>query len=110
MKERTTAKDEPQRTCIGCRTAGAQAGMVRCTMGPQGPSVERSAPGRGAWVCSMECFDTAVRRRSFARAWKQAVEEDDLDRLRIAFQAVITMMRESPAGGCRPAEPVATKG
>jgi uncharacterized protein len=104
------AKDEPQRTCIGCRTTRAATGMVRCTKGAQGPSVERSAPGRGAWLCSTECFDSAMRRRSFARAWKQAVEEDELDRLRIAFAAVITKMRESPVGGCLPATPVATKG
>jgi len=69
--------------------------MVRCTAA--GPSVERSAPGRGAWICSPECFAIAVQHKSFTRAWKQEVGPEVLAALQIAFEAVITKMRESSA-------------
>lgn len=36
---------------------------------------ERRMPGRGAWLHpDRECFDTALRRRAFARAFRRAVE------------------------------------
>ena len=37
--------------------------MIRCALTPDGPVVGRTAPGRGAWVCSLDCFDQAVRRK-----------------------------------------------
>jgi hypothetical protein len=45
----------------------------------------------------VECFAAARKRNAFARAWKQQVGPSGLDALQIAFEAVITKMRESPA-------------
>ncbi|HEY3834276.1 MAG TPA: YlxR family protein [Acidimicrobiia bacterium] len=58
------------RTCVGCRTSGTpDAGWRRCARDAAGRiGVGKLAPGRGAWVCSPECFDTAMRRGSLARA------------------------------------------
>ena len=62
----------PERTCIGCRSKRPQAQLLRCALGPRGATVSRSAAGRGAWLCSYECFLTAERRRAFDRAWRTA--------------------------------------
>lgn len=100
----------PQRTCVGCRRRRAQGELVRCTLGPAGPVVSRTAPGRGAWLCSSACLDTAIRRRAFDRAWRQPVTPDLLDALRNALGGVITNMTDSSTVGDRPATAVPTKG
>ena len=99
----TPDRSTPIRTCVGCRTRLPQARMVRCVLAPGGPAVSRTAPGRGAWLCSAACLDTAIRRRQFERAWRCPVAQDTLDALRIAFDGVITNMEELPAGGFEPA-------
>jgi predicted RNA-binding protein YlxR (DUF448 family) len=75
-----------------------------------GPVVSRTAEGRGAWLCSIECFDTAMRRGAFARAWKCEVPSSALDTLRIPFEGVITNMRELSVVGTNSDSPVPTKG
>lgn len=42
--------------------------------------VDRTAPGRGAWLCGPECFQLARRRRGFDRAWRTKVPESALER------------------------------
>lgn len=83
-------------------------------MGPQGVTVSRTAAGRGAWLCSAECFHTAGRRQAFDRAWKRSVHPDALQplepALRIALDGVIINMEESPTVGVATDEPAATKG
>ena len=85
------ASDGPRRTCIGCRKRGAPIGWLRIARGGDGPQsgdmVDRfglgpGAVGRGAWLCSMECFDLAVRRKAFERALRCEVSSDDIARLR----------------------------
>ena len=58
--------------------------------------VHRTAAGRGAWLCSGECLETAIRRRAFDKAWRRTVSGADLAALRIAFNGVITEVEESP--------------
>ena len=47
-------------------------------------TLERGAPGRGAWLCrgSLECLEQAVRRHSFDRAFAAPVRADEAGRLR----------------------------
>lgn len=42
--------------------------------------VDRTEPGRGAWLCGPECFQLARRRRGFDRAWRTKVPESALER------------------------------
>ncbi|MFM7252031.1 MAG: YlxR family protein [Ilumatobacteraceae bacterium] len=77
----------PRRTCIGCRTAFPQHRVVRCVLGQEGPVVDRVAPGRGAWLCSPECLDAAIRRRAFDRAWRCSVDEGAVGALREGVEA-----------------------
>jgi predicted RNA-binding protein YlxR (DUF448 family) len=96
--------------CIGCRTRHPQRQLVRCTLGTDGPIICRTAEGRGAWLCSIDCFDIAVRRRAFARAWKCEVPSSTLETLRIPFESVITNMKELAAAGTNSGTPMPTKG
>ena len=100
----------PVRMCIGCRSHRPQQQLIRCTLGVDGATVDRTAPGRGAWVCSIECFDTAVRRKAFSRAWRREVPSTTLDALRIPFESVITNMKELTAAGTKSGTPMPTKG
>jgi predicted RNA-binding protein YlxR (DUF448 family) len=103
----------PLRTCVGCRQKQPQHVMVRCVLGPDGPAVSRTAPGRGAWLCSPDCLHTAIRRKAFDRAWRRAVPatafEGFHDALQNAFGPVITNMEEWSTAGS-PGEPAPTKG
>ncbi len=41
---------------------------------------ERRVPGRGAWLHpDRECFETALKRRAFSRAFRRAVQTAQLD-------------------------------
>ena len=68
----------PERSCIVTRRKGPPEDFVRFVVAPDGsvvPDVRRKLPGRGAWVTA-ECalVADAVKRRSFARAFKKPVE------------------------------------
>ena len=71
----------PTRTCIGCRRTVPQSALVRCVIGPEGPVVHRTAPGRGAWLCSTDCLSTAIGRRAFDRAWRRSTDRAALEAL-----------------------------
>ncbi|WP_078889000.1 YlxR family protein [Streptomyces sclerotialus] len=73
MSGRTHARACPERTCVGCRERAAKGDLLRivvidgeCTPDPRG-----TLPGRGAYVHpTLVCFDLAVRRRAFPRAFR----------------------------------------
>ncbi len=84
--------------------------LVRCANGSAGPVVGRAGAGRGAWLCSLACFDTARRRGAFERAWRRRAEDEQLTTLRNAFERVITNMELLPVDGFRPDRPAPMKG
>ncbi len=61
-------------------------------------------------MCSASCFQTALGKRAFAKAWKRQVDDAELAALQIAFEAVNSNMKDLPAAGGRPGRPVPTKG
>ncbi len=70
----------PERTCIVTRTKGEPRHMMRFVAGPDGtvvPDLRARLPGRGAWVTARaDVVATAVKRRSFSRAFKRDVLAD----------------------------------
>jgi predicted RNA-binding protein YlxR (DUF448 family) len=76
MRRRTkgVADDEPQRTCVVCRTSAAKRTLHRIVRSPAGTVAydpTGKAAGRGAYLCGQpSCLDMAVRRRSLQRALK----------------------------------------
>lgn len=79
---------EPTRTCVGCRERRSAHRMVRC-VARDGGRVSKGSDGRGAWVCSIECFDRASTS-GFARAWRRSVDRDGLRDLREPVMTVLT--------------------
>ena len=73
MSGRTRARLCPERTCVGCRQRTAKGDLLRiavvgdeCVADPRG-----TLPGRGAYLhLDMACYDLAVRRRAFPRAYR----------------------------------------
>ncbi|TCO51852.1 hypothetical protein EV646_101848 [Kribbella antiqua] len=62
-----------ERTCIGCRKRSGPADLLRMTVsgGLVLPDPAHRAPGRGAHLHPVaECFDLAVRRKAFPRAFR----------------------------------------
>ena len=58
------------------RASGAARGVrrpsssVACSAPTVSARVDRHGAGRGAWLCGAGCFELAVRRRAFDRAWR----------------------------------------
>lgn len=67
----------PVRTCVGCRQRAEQGDVVRFVLRDAQVilDAEASMPGRGAWLHPhRECFDAALKRRAFARAFRQPAQ------------------------------------
>ena len=70
----------PVRTCIGCRERAAKHELLRVIAGSDSdghpavvPDPTATAPGRGAHLHPTSgCYDLAVRRKAFNRAFSQA--------------------------------------
>jgi predicted RNA-binding protein YlxR (DUF448 family) len=75
----------PERTCIGCRRAGAKSTLVRLVRSPDGVvRVDETgrAPGRGAYVhAAAECVRRAGRAGAIGRALRTGVDASEVGRL-----------------------------
>ncbi|MGV3721170.1 MAG: RNase P modulator RnpM [Actinomycetota bacterium] len=89
----------PQRSCVGCRAVRGKKELVRIvhtadgqfTLDPTGKGA-----GRGAYLCpDVACLGNAVKRKSFDRAFRQAVPRDAL----AALEAGIREYLRAQAGG-----------
>ena len=73
-----------QRRCIACGQQETKAALRRFARAADGTvSFDPSgrAPGRGAYVCSDECFQAARRGRKLERALRVKLTDEDYDRL-----------------------------
>ena len=79
-------KKTPERLCIGCQTVHPKKELVRIVRSPEGvfsADFKGKMPGRGAYVCRKpECFDMAVKRKRFEKAFRGAVDAEILETLR----------------------------
>ena len=82
-RSRTGGSSRPVRTCIGCRERAIRTELVRIVAIPRGttfvlePDLVGSARGRGAHLHpTVECFESAVRRKTFGRALRLAAPYD----------------------------------
>src|ERR1700754_603095 len=69
------ARGATERTCIATRVVKPVDELIRFVVAPDGavvPDLKRRLPGRGVWVTATRAaVDEAVRRKSFARAFKR---------------------------------------
>ena len=73
-------KPKRQRTCIACGSQGDKVGLlriVRCADGHARFDATGRVPGRGAYVCSADCFSAAMKGKRLNRALKMQVNEED---------------------------------
>lgn len=80
-----TTTNKRQRTCIACGATQQKGQLLRVVRvkdgGVQFDASGRVA-GRGAYVCSPACLDTARKARKLERALRCAVTEEDYERVR----------------------------
>lgn len=69
--------EQPQRSCLGCRTANNKALLIRFILSPDMevlPDLDSRLPGRGAYTClSRSCLIKAVTQNQFKRSFKRDV-------------------------------------
>ena len=73
-----------QRTCVACGATDTKRALLRIVRSPLGVvSFDPSgrAPGRGAYVCSAECFAAARKAGKLDRALRTKLGEQDLERI-----------------------------
>ena len=79
-----------QRSCIGCAQKNPKQQLYRIVRTPEGriafDKTGRLA-GRGAYVCSLECFDKAVKQGRLARSLKCSIEADSYQNVRDELSA-----------------------
>jgi predicted RNA-binding protein YlxR (DUF448 family)/ribosomal protein L30E len=79
------AKEEPKRSCLGCRMVKNRGELLRFVLSPDGipaPDLLSKLPGRGAYTCTdKSCLREAVSRRQFDRAFKREVKLPSADEL-----------------------------
>jgi predicted RNA-binding protein YlxR (DUF448 family) len=67
-------RNQPQRTCVGCRLSRNRSDLLRFVLSPQQQLLvdyRQRLPGRGVYTCyAPECVERAVERRQFQRAFK----------------------------------------
>lgn len=68
------------RTCIGCGVQSDKRALHRIVRTPEGKVLldpTGRAAGRGAYVCSGECLETARQKRKLDRALKVKVDSEE---------------------------------
>jgi len=63
---------------VGCGALAAKAELKRFVLadGRVEPDPAQRRPGRGAYLCSRACAQTALRRGGFARSFRAKVKVD----------------------------------
>ncbi len=69
------------RTCVGCRDKRSADDLLRVVLSPEGEvlaDLYGKLPGRGVHLCpNIKCFELAVSRNAFSRAFKRRVDPPD---------------------------------
>ncbi len=80
----TAPSKKKQRTCIACGATDAKGAFLRIVRSPSGVvsyDATGRAPGRGAYVCSPDCFALARKTGKLDRALRTKLGEQDLERI-----------------------------
>ena len=82
MKE----KKIPARMCTGCGEMKPKSELIRVVKSPEGEiSLDKTGRknGRGAYICnSVECFNKAIRKKAFDRAFGVSLSDELKDSIR----------------------------
>lgn len=79
-------KKIPLRQCLACGNMVAKKDLIRIVKDSENNfSIDPTGRmnGRGAYVCrKAECFEKAIKNKSFERSFKMAIPPDVFDRLK----------------------------
>ena len=94
MAERrdTAVREIRTRTCVACgdkRSKDELVRFVRCQNGAIELDLSGNRPGRGAYVCSLACFDKACKQKRLARSLRANDKGQAWDELRIILSRVL---------------------
>ena len=84
------SSEKGQRSCVACGRQAGKAELLRIVRSPEGAvSLDTTgrAPGRGAYVCSAECFAQACKKRKLDRALKTTIDAEERERIAAEVQA-----------------------
>src|SRR6266540_2285029 len=91
-------RNEPQRSCLGCRKVKDKDELLRFVLAPDRtlvPDLQAKLPGRGAYTClSRSCVREAAAKKQFARSFRGEVRLGSPEDL---VGQVISMMEERMA-------------
>ena len=77
-----------ERTCIACGAKSDKRALMRIVRAADGTvSFDGTGrkPGRGAYICSLDCLEKALKARKVQRALKCNVTDEDLSSVREAI-------------------------
>lgn len=80
----TAPKPKRQRSCIACGKQDSKGSLLRVVRNADGSvsfDPAGRAPGRGAYVCSAECFAAARKTGKLDRALRVRLSDQDLERI-----------------------------
>ena len=86
-----------QRSCIACGRQADKVALLRIVRDPSGAvafDATGRAPGRGAYVCSEECFAAACRKKKLDRALKATLDDDARERIAAGVAAAAREARQ----------------
>ena len=77
-------KHKGMRTCIACGKQVCKWQLLRIVRTSSSCvllDVTNKAPGRGAYVCSLSCFNDASKKHKFDRALKTKISENNYNKI-----------------------------
>ncbi len=91
--QKNQQKSNAIRTCIACGKKSSKKDFLRFTLDEKGNltlDAKGKVAGRGANLCpSVECFDSAIKKDSFNRAFRRNIKKEDIEKLRQVFKDAI---------------------
>lgn len=81
-----------ERTCISCGQKASKESLYRIVRNKEGNTscdVSGKRAGRGAYVCSRECLEDALRSKKLERALRARIASQECERIADGFEAAI---------------------
>lgn len=75
----------PIRKCINCGEQSTKKELVRIVKTKDQQvfvDAKGKENGRGAYVCNLECFEEAMKKRALSRAFKMEISEETYEKIK----------------------------
>lgn len=101
--------EQPQRSCLGCRTSKNKDQLIRFVLSPDSevmPDLDSKLPGRGSYTCiSRECLVSALVKGQFKRSFRQDVSSMPPDQMvehvrQLLFDRIFGLIGLANKAGC----------